>query len=306
MNTNTHAIDNFITNTDIEFVKKNIYAYRSIQPSRFFIWQKTPEDMNDYIIPDPDIDNCYCDFKLNDIKYNYPYESIHPLSYGATYFVLNVLRGHANYNKTNKESNIHIKIQFCPGGHIVIIPLKTFLSRRIFYPYYPGIFGYCSFGNLQAKDFDINNNLYKLWLELIGRAYNPMNDLYCVFGARRYVVADPTFRCFENFINFNQLLKDSRMVPLVDVNDPMLYSKLYPLTPTDNMKFSVRESRDMALLPVNGFNNVNLPMRIKQLPFMERRMSELKRLGRPRGTKNKPKPEPEKIQMYKLIDNTKD
>jgi len=297
-----------MTDRDFNHIVSSIYKYSNIVKRPGPIWMKTPEDMNDYIIPDIDgNEGCYCDFKLFDIKYNYRYLSEHTLSKGAPYYVTNVFRKAKYLNIQNSDNEVFVKIQFFPGCHTVIVPLKTFLCGNIYYPYGHNIYGYCCIGNMDGKELINNREMFEFWLQYVGRLFNCQHEYYPAFGGFGYMPIDLRFRCFEDFFKCNNELRKAGKLTMCDINDQGLYTKFNYMKPNYRDTFSYSESLDLDKLPIlDDHENIPLPMRIREIPIWQRDKKIIKKAGRPKGSTNKPKPEPEKVQMYRLIDNTKD
>ncbi len=266
-----------------------MYYYNKITYHREPIYLKTKDDVNEYILPANDEPDEYIDFK-NNIRYNHQYISHHPESYGAIYFVTQVLR---------INNQVKIKIQFIPGLHEVMISLKAFESNMVYDPYYMNMFyGFCCIGNMKPEDLEKYKDEFEFWKAYMSRLYDPEDPYYPVFGGNGYLPVNLNFVVFQHFHEYNELLVENNKIPIVDINDQGLYMHPYCIFTRAHRSITRQDAMDLSKLPIDGHKNIALPMRIRELPLWCRDKSLLKKPGRPKKAKEE---QESKIQLYRII-----
>lgn len=155
------------------------------------------------------------------VVYNKSYKSANPLNDNEPYHAFKAYTISRAGRKTDK---MVIWVQFNLNRVCVTCTRNQFLSRQVYDPYFPGIFGVASIGNIIV---DVHrrphNDWYTTWLEIISRCYNPNNKEYQYFGGIGVTPLNPKWLCYEWFYQDNLDLVEAGFNAMENPNDPWFY-----------------------------------------------------------------------------------
>lgn len=229
--------------------------------------------------------------KSNDnIIYNITYATANEKCIGAHFSVINTFR--TKRSKKTGKTSLMIRIQFIESLTSINIPYGKFISRNVFDPYYLNMFGHmCCLGNIDINEE--TEDAFNIWIEIMVRCFDRSNPKYMAFGRYGILPGYYCWNCFEYFYDYYAECKRKGFT-ISDPNDPALYYY--------HEQFTREELISMTYLPYSNKIPIKpLSMAMKQLT-MDARIQEQnipkQKLGRPKGTKNKPK---ELVNMYRII-----